>query len=180
MDKPTVPEPQFGDPATPLSFSLNQAAALCGVSAQDLREWTLRGIVHTTGHGDHRSYDRDSLRQILAVRDSGRAACTGRQTEFSIASADMDDAHLMIQTEMYFALNAEVEVSAASLTETFGVELEQMQRVLDAMLRSRQISSVRRGANALYQSPGQQLRGPSIREQRVRAVPRRRVPSRPL
>lgn len=180
MDKPTVPEPSFGDPATPLTFDLKQAAALCGVSVGDLREWTSRGIVKAKGNGDHRFYDRESLRQILAVRDSGQGICSGRQSEFSLPSAEMDDAHLMIQTEMYFALNAGAEASINSLSEMFGVESEQMKRAMDAMIRSRQVSCIRHGSDTLYHAPRQQFRGPSIREQRVRATPRQRVPSRPI
>jgi hypothetical protein len=180
MDKPTVPEPSFGDPTTPLSFSLNQAAALCGVSAQDLRDWTARGIVSATGSGDHRRYDRDALRQILALRESGQAPGNGRQSEFSLPATEMDDPHLMMQAEMFFALNPGTEATVASLADQLGVDIDQMQRVLDNMVRLRRVSSLRRGSEVLYQAPRRRWRGPSIREQRVRATRRTRVPSRPL
>lgn len=90
MDQPFSPEPASGNESVPLSFNLNQAAALCGVSAQQLREWTDCGYIQVSGHGDRQRYNRDALRQILAVRDailSGRMAARRSNRRASAAHA---------------------------------------------------------------------------------------------
>lgn len=198
MEKPTAPEQPSGDAQTPLSFSLNQAAALCGVSTHELWEWTTCGYVRTAGSGDHRRYDEEALRQIVALREAIRAATGpaaksplnpaigpqddqgGRADEFSVAAVPMDDAHLTLQTEMFFALNAGVGVSANDLAKRFQTDSEQTLRVLGALVQSRQVMRVHRGSETVFQSSRAQLHGPSVREQRIRATRRPRVASRPL
>jgi hypothetical protein len=198
MEKPTAPEPS-GDARTPLSFSLNQAAALCGVSAHELWEWTTCGYVRTTGLGEGRRYDREALRQILALRetvrsghdpgsrsgagDSDRPGFYGdstRASEFSLPATAMDDTHLTLQTDMYFALNAGAGASAEDLAAHFEVDMEQMSRVLDRMVQGRHLVRIRQGSEIVFRSARTQLHGPSVREQRIRATRRPRVPSRPI
>lgn len=199
MERPSAPEPPSGDAQTPLSFSLNQAAALCGVSAHDLWEWTTCGYVRTTGMGDGRRYDREALRQILALRetvrsghDLGNRSETGvcdrsgfdwdstRASEFSLPISAMDDIQLMIQTDLYFALNAGAGASTEDLASHFEVDMEQMTRVLDGMVQARQAVRTRQGSEIIFRSARTQLHGPSVREQRIRATRRSRVPSRPV
>jgi DNA-binding transcriptional MerR regulator len=193
MEIPQIPEPSSGDAPASLSFSLHQAAALCGVSAQDVWAWTSHGQVRASGTGDRRRYDRESLRQILAMRDVGHTShdhqepSTGsrsggrssRQDEFSLPAAPMDDAHLMLQTEMFFALNAEAGATAEALTEHFGVGSLQMTRVLDSLVQARHIARAVHGAKVLFHDVRTRLHGPSVREQRVRATRRLRLPSNP-
>lgn len=199
MDKPTAPEPSSGGATTPLSFNLNEAAALCGVSTREVCEWTACGYVCATGQGEHRRYDRDALKQIVALRDAVRAgqlpgerrgpatqmgirdsksAEDWRSTEFLLPSTPMDDSHLMLQTEMFFALNAGSGADSASLARYFGVEPERIASVLDTMVQSRHLIRVHQGAETLFRAARTHLHGPSIREQRIRAAKRQRQPSR--
>lgn len=201
MEKPFGANPGDTGETAPLSFNLNQAAALCGISVQQLREWTDCGYIRATGHGDQGRYNRDALRQILAVRDAvrtGRLAhrrprrCQAvpdpvlgdyaperrRPEEFSVARADTDDDRLALQVELFFALNSGVPQTTVALAHRFDVDPEQMRRVLDGLVHARQTLQVRCNHETLYFWNRAALRGPSPREQRIRAARRRRTPSR--
>ena len=199
MERPTVPEPSSGDAQTPLSFSLNQAAALCGVSAHKVWEWTTCGFVRTTGMDNSRRYDREALRQILALREAVRSGHEPgsrsetsvfdrngfdgdltRASEFSLPITDMDDTQLTIQTDLYFALNAGAGAAAETLANHFEVDTEQMMRVLDGLVQGRNLLRIRQGSEVIFRSARTQLRGPSVREQRILATRRSRVPTRPV
>jgi hypothetical protein len=144
-------------------------------------------------------YDRESLRQILALREAVRSehnpappsesgaddrngfdGDSTRACEFSLPVSAMDDTHLTIQTDLYFALNAGAAAGAEDLADHFEVDMEQMSCVLDRMVQSRQLVRIRQGSVIVFRSARTQLHGPSVREQRIHATRRPRVPTRPV
>jgi hypothetical protein len=189
------------EPFAPLTFSLNQAAALCGVAVRQLTEWAHWGYVRSSGAGDDRRFDRHALRQILNLRDSMRAgpaappdSATRRSTrraqlqgpdapsrrpeEFAVPPFPMNDARLLLHAEVYFALNGDASHTAGQLAERLSAEPRQMSRILDSMQRIGVVRRLQDGEFAY--GPGRsRLHGPNPREQRVRAVPRRRLPAHP-
>jgi hypothetical protein len=187
------------EPSAPLAFSLNQAAALCGVAVRQLTEWADWGYVRASGAGDNRRFDRHALRQILNLRDSvrqgppadsnarrsvrrtrlhGLETSSRRPEEFAVPPFPLNDARLLLHAEVYFALNADASHTADQLAERLSAEPRQMSRILDSMQR---IGVVRRLQDGEFSyGPGRsRLHGPNPREQRVRALHRRRVPSNP-
>ena len=167
------------------------------MSEYELCEWTTCGYVRTTGMDEGRRYDSEALRQILALReavrsghDPGPRSETGvfgrdgfdgdstRASEFSLPISAMDDSHLTIQTDLYFALNAGWAASAEDMARHFEVDTEQMLRVLDHLVQGRHLIRLRQGSEIIFRSARTQLRGPSVREQRIHATRRSRVPTR--
>jgi hypothetical protein len=186
--------------SAPLAFSLNQAAALCGIPVPQLSEWTDCGYVRAEGAGDERRYGRDALRQILRVRDamrSDRAPTRGtahtavsrrrrepgrtppearRPEEFSDSASPMNDVRLTLHAEIYFALNSDAPRTVEHLAAQLGVDARQMERILDSMTTGGVVRVVQDGL-LCYGTGRARLRGPSPREQRIRATRRPRIPS---
>lgn len=190
MDKPSPFQPPAGDAPAPLNFNVNQAAALCGITAHQLAEWTDLGYVHAIGQGDRRTYNRDALRQIMAVRralSSGRPPIVPpgaptdktarRPEEFSVPDTPLEDQHLALQTQMFFALNPVIPQTLDSLAQRMGVSNDQMVRVLDQMVAEGSLHRRMKGREIQYHVHSVQLQGPRLREQRIRATRRNRLAS---
>lgn len=197
MDNPTSPSRRSGN-APPLTFSLSQAAALCGVPIHRLSEWVDFGYVRSSGHGDGRRLDRHALRQILALRNAtgagilpqrlpsapsshraapaAPAAPTRRPEEFFVSAFPLNDARLSVQIEVYFALNPDAPRTAEHLAHALHADLRQTRRILDSMTDAGLVRGFREGE--IVYGPGRsRLRGPDAREQRIRATRRHRVPA---
>lgn len=172
-----------------MCFSVSQAAALCGVTVHQLAEWTELGYVHAVGKGDRRFYNRESLRQILALRrsfeqsarkglpDAEREA-RSRPEEF-FAPEQLNDEHLALQVQMFFAMNPSGPQTAAGLARRFGVELDRAVRAVRALVVDGSLQETETPAGLQYHAGRLSLPGPRVREQRIRATRRRRLPAQP-
>ena len=196
MERPHSQGPDLPEERSSLWFNLNQAAAICGVPVQQLSEWTDCGYIRVKGHGDSRRFDREALREVLALRDAIRGGRfnsanarrkagestspvadpeTRRPEEFPTATEPLQDAHLALQAEMYFALNSRKPLSAAQLAERLGVPKERMEEVLAVMASARLVQRVCRGGETLFGPGRASLHGPGPRELRIRARRRSRI-----
>jgi hypothetical protein len=197
MDNPKPSSQRMGK-SPPLSFSLSQAAALCGVAVHRLSEWTDCGYVRATGQGDNRRFDRHALRQILALRNATRsgpmpsrsrtgapephaprtaapAVPSRRPEEFSVTAFPQSDVRLALQIELYFALNPSAPRTVEGLSASLNADPRQMRRILDSMAGAGVVRALRDGE--IVYGPGRaRLHGPNVREQRIRATRRTRVP----
>lgn len=197
MEKFLPPSQQPGK-NPPLSFSLVQAAALCGVAVHRLSEWADCGYVRSVGQGDDRRFDRHSLRQILAIRSAVRSADSpgspastleesssqwtpahvpvNRPEEFLAPGFPLNDRRLGLQIEIFFALNPNMPRTAERVAASLHADIRQTRRLLDAMASNGVVCAVEDG-EVVYGPGRARLRGPNIREQRIRATRRSRVPS---
>lgn len=186
MEKSGYPQPSGDAPA--LCFSVSQAAALCGVTIHQLAEWTDLGYVHAIGRGERRFYNRESLRQIIALRrsfelntrrgepDAAREA-RKRPEEFPTGEGVGSDELLALQMQMFFAMNPVGPQTAAGLAKRFGLELERAVRVLRLLVVDGSLEETETTEGLQYYAANLTLQGPRVREQRIRATRRRRIPA---
>lgn len=187
MEMSGCPQPSGDAPA--LCFSVSQAAALCGVTIHQLAEWTDLGYVHAIGRGERRFYNRESLRQIIALRRSfesnpsrGEPDAAGearkRPEEFPAAAGPLSDEALALQIQMFFVMNPAGRQTAAGLAKRLDVEPERVAGVLRRLIADGSLMEVDTPRGPEYAAARLTLHGPRVREQRIRATRRRRKPAR--
>lgn len=88
----------------------------------------------------------------------------------------LDDNHLSLQIEMFFALNTGAPLSARQMAERFSVDENRMARILEMMLIEGALVRGRINGEVVYHAGRAQLHGPNPREQRIRASRRTRIP----
>jgi hypothetical protein len=168
---------------------VSQAAALCGVTIHQLAEWTDLGYVHAIGRGERRFYNRESLRQIIALRRSFESnprrgepdaafEARKRPEEFPEFEGVPSDELLALQIQMFFVLNPAAPQTVASLAERFHVGPERACRVIQTLVNDGSVEPVQTPQGPGFVAARLTLQGPRVREQRIRATRRRRKPAR--
>jgi DNA-binding transcriptional MerR regulator len=159
-----------------LFLNIAQTAALCGISVRQLGYWTKQGYVKASGKGVRRLYGMDSLRRILAIRQSMQEGLSLRQAlrsldrRFSFVSVPQSSAPAFpaLSSKAYeirdvqdsedverdlrclFKENKLLRDSAAGLAAKIGRAEDGVRSAAEAMIASGELIEVMIGSLPIY------------------------------
>lgn len=167
-----------------LRLHLNEVAELCGVPPARLAEWTDLGYVHAEGRGPDRLYSPDVLVVILRLRDAAwtprlripsnlpeNDVSVNRPAEFAASPDTPTDEQVALRIQILFFMNPG---SAFTVAEMAARICAPEDRVLDAANRLLCEHHLAFAAGC-WRAAEPRWRGIRLREQRVRAVRRKRL-----
>jgi len=167
-----------------LRLHLNEVAELCGVPPARLAEWTDLGYVHAEGQGPDRLYSPDVFVVILRLRDTVPApryrvpcalptheAVANRPTEFVPCPDSPASEHVALRIQILFLMNPGTAFTTAAMAERICAPEDRVAEVANQLLCERHLAF----AAGFWRAAEPRWRGIRLREQRVRAVRRKRL-----